>query len=1060
MNTFENNNDINGEESELQRTALITDMYENWFLDYASYVILERAVPDIKDGLKPVQRRLLHSMKELDDGRYNKVANIIGNTMKYHPHGDASIGDALVQLGQKDLLIDTQGNWGNILTGDDAAAPRYIEARLSKFALDVVFNPKVTDWKPSYDGRNKEPIFLPVKFPLLLAQGTEGIAVGLASKIFPHNFNELIDACIKLLNAEEVTVYPDFPTGGLADFSKYNDGMRGGRVKIRARIIQIDKKTLSITELPFGKTTQTLIESIISANDKGKIKIRKIEDNTAENVEILIHLAPGISPDQTIDALYAFTDCEYTVSPNACIIDNNKPRFLSVGEILEISNRNTVSLLKQELSIKKAELLEQLFYSSLEKIFIEKRIYRNIEKCETWESVIETIDQGLEKYKKQFYREITRDDIIKLTEIKIKRISKYDAFKTDEHIKSIEEQIAETDYNLSHLIEYAIKYYLNIKEKYGKGRERRTEIRNFDTIEATKVAVANEKLYVNREEGFAGTSLKKDEFVCDCSDIDDIIAIKSDGSFIVTKVVDKIFLGKEIIHIAVFTKNDDRTIYNLVYLDGSKNRIMVKRFAIMGVQRDKEYKLIKGNKYSKILYLTANPNGEAEVITIHHKPKPRLKKLSFDFDFASMEIKNKNSSGNILTKNAVRKIVLKEEGISTLSAQNIWYDDTVKKLNADGRGLLLGSFASDDKIVSFNKSGTYKFSGYDLTTHFDDDMLCLVKFKEGLIATAVYFENETQSYYIKRFNIEYAEKKMNFIGENESNYLVAFSLNHAPQIKMIFVPNPRRKNSEEIINAVDFISVKSFKAKGKRLAIQPVENIEIIEAEVPQDELLQDILTDDIVIENDPIEDVLVSGKKENEAVRDIIEINDTLSVEPEQPVKKDEKPAIQVNEEKQKQPKVSKKTKAKEKAESTSHDITASENALPQVTEKPYVKKKSKKLEEKGQKDTDFVKQEKPALTKKTTLKPDKESLSPKSKRAVEEPVTPKPEKPLRTKKEKIETTESKPEKEKTEKPAETKSAVIEPAPPAPKKPPRKSKKHNAGNSPDLFSQAGLDLD
>ncbi len=883
MNTFDdkaiNNEEGNGTNdiSELKKTTLISEMYENWFLDYASYVILERAVPDLKDGLKPVQRRLLHSMKELDDGRYNKVANIIGNTMKYHPHGDASIGDALVQLGQKDLLIDTQGNWGNIHTGDGAAAPRYIEARLSKFALDIVFNPKTTQWKPSYDGRNKEPFTLPVKFPLLLAQGTEGIAVGLASKILPHNFNELIDACIKLLKGESIQLFPDFPTGGLADFSKYNDGLRGGRVKIRARIVQLDKKTLCVTELPFGKNTVTLIESIISANDRGKIKIKKIEDNTAQNVEILIHLAPGISPDQTIDALYAFTDCEFTLSPNSCVIDNNKPKFLSVTELVEISNNNTLDLLKQELTIKREELLEQLFFSSLEKIFIEKRIYRNIEKSETWEDVIDTIDKGLEKYKKLFYREITKDDIIKLTEIKIKKISKYDVSKTDEHIKSLEEQIKETEHHLEHLIEYAIDFYERIKEKYGKTRERKTEIRNFDTIEATKVAVANEKLYVNRAEGFAGTSLKKDEYVCECSDIDDIIAIREDGTFIVTKVSNKVFLGINILHIAVFNRNDDRTIYNLIYLDGTKGRTMVKRFAILGVQRDKEYKLIKGNKYSKILYLTANPNGEAEVVTVYLKPKPRLKKLYFEFDFSTIEIKNKSSNGNILSKNPVRKIVLKLEGISTLSAINIWYDDTVKRLNTDNRGTLLGSFMSDDKIVSFNKSGTYKLTGYELTTHFDDDMFKIVKFRDNITVTAIYFDNESQSIYLKRFIVEYSEKKIYFIGDDTNNYLIAFSLNYAPLIKITYPADTKKKITEEEIDANEFIAVKSYKAKGKRLTNHLHETIEIIEAEEIPEEVVENECPEEVNLINDndniihDIEDI------QNDTIEQQIPINDAL---------------------------------------------------------------------------------------------------------------------------------------------------------------------------------------
>ncbi len=822
-----NGNHYNGSGSTLKKTVHLADMYENWFLDYASYVILERAVPELKDGLKPVHRRLLHAMKELDDGRYNKVANIIGHTMKYHPHGDASIGDALVQMGQKDLLIDTQGNWGNILTGDSAAAPRYIEARLSKFALDVAFNPKTTQWKPSYDGRNKEPVTLPVKFPLLLAQGSDGIAVGLASKILPHNFNELIDACIKLLKGEPFEIYPDFPTGGLADFTKYNKGLRGGRVKVRAKINLVDNKTIAITELPYGKTTSSLIESIITANDKGKIKIKKIEDNTAENVEIHINIAPGISPDQTIDALYAFTDCELSISPNACVIDDNKPRFLCVHEQLEISNRNTLALLELELKIKMKELNEQLFFSSLEKIFIEKRIYRKIEKSETWKQVIDTISTGLEPYTKNFYRPVVREDIIRLTEIKIKRISKYDSFKADKLIKDLQAHIKKTQHALDNLVAHAIKYYQTIKDKYGKGKERRTEIRNFDVIEATKVAVANEKLYVNKAEGFAGTSLKKDDYVCECSDIDDIIAIKQDGSFIVTKVANKVFLGKNIIHIAVFQKNDERTIYNMCYFDGEKRQTKVKRFAIQGVQRDKEYSLIKGNKYSKVLYLTANPNGEAEVITVHLKPKPRLKKQVFDFDFTDIDIKNRSAAGNILTKNPIKKIVLKFEGASTLSAIDVWFDVTVKKINYEERGTYLGSFSSDDKIIAFYKSGFYRITGYDITTYFDEDLLSLSKLRDDMCINVLYFDQESTFYYLKRFNVEFSDKNIYFLNEDESQKLIDLTCFNDSLIHIKYPESKRRKITEETIKLEEFVGVKSFKAKGKRVSSQAIETLEL-----------------------------------------------------------------------------------------------------------------------------------------------------------------------------------------------------------------------------------------
>ncbi len=811
------------------KTARLSGMYKDWFLDYASYVILERAVPEVRDGLKPVQRRILHAMKELDDGRYNKVANIIGHTMKYHPHGDASIGDALVQLGQKDLLIDTQGNWGNILTGDSSAAPRYIEARPSKFALEVVYNPKTTTWKTSYDGRNKEPVTLPVKFPLLLAQGVEGIAVGLASKILPHNFNELIDASIEYLKGKEPDILPDFPSGGLADFSKYNQGRRSGKVRVRAKINIQDKKTLVITEIPFSTTTNSLIDSIISANDKGKIKVRKIEDNTAEKVEILVHLAAGISPDQAIDALYLFTDCEISISPNCCIIDIDKPRFLSVNEVLKISTDNTVDLLKKELEIERNDMMEQLLLASLEKIFIENRIYRDIENCESWEEVIKTIDNGLEPYKKEFYRQITRDDIIHLTEIKIKRISKYDAFKADKEIKKHEERLAKAKHHLEHLIQFAIDYFRNIKKKYGEGRKRKTEIRFFDSIEATRVAVANEKLYVNRAEGFAGTALKKDEFVCECSDIDEIIVFREDGTYIVTKVTEKSFVGKDVIHIAVFERNDERTIYNVVYRDGQRGASYVKRFRVKGVTRDKEYDLTKGSKGSKVLYFTANPNGEAEVVTVYLRHKPRLKKTIFDFEFRELAIKGRAAGGNTLTKHPVRRIVLKDEGVSTLGAINIWFDDTVLRLNAESRGKLLGAFKGDEKILTVFPTGSFRVINFDLSNHFDENPLIIQKLHTSTIITAVYFDAEQNHHYIKRFEPETNGKVVGFIGEHPKNSLILVTTEKYPRLLVQYPPSDRRQKTEEEIEVEEFIALKSHKARGKRVSNTTVTSIEWLE---------------------------------------------------------------------------------------------------------------------------------------------------------------------------------------------------------------------------------------
>ena len=812
----------------LHTVTALSGMYQDWFLDYASYVILERAVPNIHDGLKPVQRRILHSMKRMDDGRYNKVANIIGHTMQFHPHGDASIGDALVQLGQKDLLVDAQGNWGNVLTGDGAAAPRYIEARLSKFALEVVFNQKTTEWKLSYDGRNKEPVTLPVKFPLLLALGVEGIAVGLASKILPHNFNELIDASIDYLEGREFVIYPDFPTGGMIDIAKYNNGQRGGVVKVRAKIEKVDKKTLSITEIPFGKTTSSLIESIIKASERGKIKIKKIDDNTAEFVEILIELIPGISPDKTIDALYALTDCEYSISPNTCVIFNNKPSFMGVTDILKHSVDQTVAMLKAELHIRKSELEESWHMSSLEKIFIEEKIYRDIEECETWESVIETIDDGLKPFKSRLLREVTREDIVQLTEIRIKRISKFDVKKADELIKGLEAELEEVKNHIKNLIPYTINYFRQIKKKYGKGRERKTELRSFDTIEASKVVANNAKLYVNWKEGFIGTGLKKDEFVCDCSDLDDILVIRKDGVYMITKVDDKIFVGNDIIHVQIFLKNDERTIYNIVYQDGKDGSLYTKRCAITGLTRDKEYSLTRETPGSKIVYFSANPNGEAEVIKVHHKPRPRLKKLVFEFDFGQLTIKGKSSMGNILTRNPVAKISLKEKGLSTLGGRKIWFDDAVFRLNVDGRGLFLGEFSADDKILVITKDGCFRTTGFDLSNHFEDNILIIEKFKSSKVYSVVYWDSTQNFYYVKRFMIEDSEKPQCFINEEPGSKLISITEVEYPRFEIIF-GGKNKDRDNEIIEVAEFIGVKSYKAKGKRLSSYMVENIQEIE---------------------------------------------------------------------------------------------------------------------------------------------------------------------------------------------------------------------------------------
>ncbi|MEX0988005.1 MAG: DNA gyrase/topoisomerase IV subunit A [Bacteroidales bacterium] len=832
-NTPEDFNKIDGGQEEghsggFSKITRLTGMYEDYFIDYASYVILERAVPNIQDGLKPVQRRILHSMKRLDDGRYNKVANIIGHSMQFHPHGDTSIGDALVQLGQKDLLIDAQGNWGNIFTGDSSAAPRYIEARLSAFASDVVFNPKTTTWKLSYDGRNKEPLALPVKFPLLLAQGAEGIAVGLSSKILPHNFNELIDASVKHLQGKDFELIPDFPTGGNADFSRYNDGKRGGQVRVRARIEKLDKKTLVIRDLPFGKTTGTLIESIIKANDKGKIKIKKIDDNTAEFVEIMVHLAPNISSDKTIDALYAFTDCEVSISPNCCIIDEDKPRFIGVSEVLRHNTENTKSLLKQELEIRLGELEEHWHMSSLEKIFIEERIYRDIEESETWEAVIEAIDKGLDPFKKLLIRDVTRDDIVKLTEIKIKRISKFDVKKADELIRGIEEEIKEVKSHLANLVEYAIDYYRNIKKKHGNNRVRKTEIRNFENIVASKVVVANEKLYVNRVDGFVGTGLKKDEYVCDCSDLDDIIIFLKDGTYVIHKVSEKTFVGKNIVHVAVFKKSDKRTVYNVIYYDGNSGNTMMKRCSITGVTREKIYNIGREHAHSRILYMTVNPNGEAETVKVSLKPRPRLKKPIFDMDFSELAIKGRNAAGNILSKYAVHKITMKEKGVSTLGGRKIWFDEDVNRLNADARGIFLGEFTGQDRILVITKSGGLRIASFDLENHFEDDVQVIEKFRPSKIWSAAYYDAEQEYYYIKRFRIEPSEKLTSFVGDHPDSRLIRVMEVEYPRLELKFGGKYKDRDAE-IIEVAEFIGVKSFKARGKRLSNYEVKVIEELE---------------------------------------------------------------------------------------------------------------------------------------------------------------------------------------------------------------------------------------
>jgi topoisomerase-4 subunit A len=848
------NPDSGNEHQHQERTEVkpVSGMFKDYFIDYASYVILERAVPAIEDGMKPVQRRILHALYEMDDGRFNKVANVIGSTMRYHPHGDASIGDALVQVGQKELLLDMQGNWGNILTGDNAAAPRYIETRLSKIALDVLFNEKTTNWQLSYDGRSREPIVFPSKFPTLLVHGVEGIAVGLSCKMLPHNFIEIIDALIDALKGKRTLIYPDFQQGGMIDIAQYNDGNRGGKVRVRAKITQLDKKVLIISEIPFSTTTGSLIDSIVQANDKGKIKIKKIEDNTAENVEILVHLAPGVSPDVTIDALYAFTQCEVSISPNAVVIQNDKPRFLGVTEIIEFASNQTRDLLRKELEIKLNELKESWHFASLEKIFIENKIYIEFDGKEYEEAIVLTHER-LKPHIKHLWREVTDDDLKKLMELPMRRITKHDADKADIYILSLEAEIEKVKNNIEHITDFTIEYFKELKKKYGKGRERKTEIKTFDNINAAQVAANNVKLYVNREEGFVGYGLKKDEFVCDCSDLDDIIVFTQEGKMMVAKATEKLFVGKNIIHVGVFQKNDDRTIYNVIYRDGKIGNTFVKRFAVTSITREKLYDITQEKKGSEILYFTCNPNGEAEIVTVHLKPALKLRKLTFDFDFSQLAIKGRNANGNLLSKFAVKKITLKSAGVSTLGAIKVWFDDTVKRLNNDERGLFLGDFLGDDKIISFYKSGEYKISNFDLTNHFDEDLLLIEKYMPFKIYTAIYIDAEKKEYFIKRFTVEPSDKKQAYLPDDAKWVL----LNNAqyPVIQLYFAKKDNKVLEPETIEVHEFETIKGIKAKGKKLSSKPIKEVVALEPSKPDDyqENITEFEDQVATIEDEPI---------------------------------------------------------------------------------------------------------------------------------------------------------------------------------------------------------------
>jgi topoisomerase-4 subunit A len=842
--SFEGQHFYDNQEDGNDTITKVTGMYKDWFLDYASYVILERAVPAIEDGFKPVQRRIMHSLKELDDGRYNKVANVVGHTMQYHPHGDQSIGDAMVQIGQKELLIDCQGNWGNILTGDGAAASRYIEARLSKFALEVIYSPKITDWGVSYDGRRAEPNNLPVKFPLLLAQGAEGIAVGLSTKVLPHNFNELIDSSIKILKGKPFTLYPDFMTQGIADVSNYNDGLRGGRIRVRAKIGQLDKNTLVITQIPFSTNTTTLIDSILKANEKGKIKIKKIEDNTAAEVEILIHLFPGVSPDKTIDALFAFTACETSVAPLGCVIEDNKPLFIGVSAMLKISTNRTVQLLKSELEIQLSELEEQWHFLSLERIFIENKIYRDIEEETTREGVIRSVDDGLKPYIQHLKRAVTEEDILRLLDIRIMRISKFDSNKAQDKIESLEGDIEQVKHNLEHLIDFAISYFTRLKEKYGKGRERQTELRIFDDIEATKVVLRNTKLYVNREEGFVGTSLKKDEYVTDCSDIDDVIIFLRDGKMMITKVDAKTFIGKDIIHIAIFDKSDKRTIYNMIYRDGKSGPSYIKRFNVSGVTRDKAYDLTNETAGSQVVYFSCNPNGEAEVITILLRQVGSVKKLKFDIDFAGLTIKGRASKGNLVTKYPIKKIELKEKGISTLLPRKVWFDDTVQRLNVDGRGELLGEFRPSDKILMIAQTGKLKVITPELSTHFDEDMIVLEKWIPKKPISAIYYDGEKERYYIKRFLVETENKEESFITEHPNSNLEIVSTDYRPVAELVFAKVKGVQKENMTVDIESFIALKGFKALGNQLTTDKLKQVNLLASlpyEAPEEVIAEEL---------------------------------------------------------------------------------------------------------------------------------------------------------------------------------------------------------------------------
>ena len=816
---------------EVDKITHVSGMFKNWFIDYASYVILERAVPAMEDGLKPVQRRILHSMWELEDGRYNKVANLIGNTMKYHPHGDASIGDALVAIGQKDLLIDCQGNWGNILTGDSAAAPRYIEARLSKFGQEVIFNPKTTNWGLSYDGRNKEPITLPVKFPLVLAQGVEGIAVGLATKILPHNFNELIDASIQILRGKKAYIYPDFITGGIADFSDYKDGLRGGKIKIRARVKELNPKTLIISEIPFGTTTGSLIDSILAANDKGKIKVKKVEDNTAENVEILIHLQPGISPDKTIDALYAFTNCEMSISPNACIIEHEKPRFVGVSEILKISTFQTLELLRRELEIEQHELEEKWHFASLEKIFIKEEMYIDFKKYSNKETLFEYLYECFKPFKKKLIRDVNDEDLHRLTQIPMIRITRFDSIKAEAQMKELDEKIAIVKNHLANLTDYAVEYFKNLKKKYGAGRERKTETKQLETIVATQVVMANEKLYVNRAEGFIGTSLKKDEFVTDCSDIDDIIAFTKEGKMKVCKVADKTFIGKDIIYVAVFKKNDERTTYNMIYTDGPKGITFIKRFNVTGITREKEYDLTKGTANSAVHWFTINPNGEAEKVIVVLKPLSGVRKLELDVDFAEIPVKARTSVGNIVTKYSIKKVVLKEKGASTLEGEDYWFDETVHRLNKNEKGTYLGKFSGDDKILTVTTKGFYKLYTYDILNHFDEDTVLIEKYFPNQTLTCIYYDGLSKSYFTKRFAPENTTTKTLLVTENEHSRIELITAQVNPVVEVKFAKEKGVELPDETIKMVEFSPLVNIKAKGKKLSSYKVKEINLKEPE-------------------------------------------------------------------------------------------------------------------------------------------------------------------------------------------------------------------------------------